>query len=57
MCSYPAGPYDFDDGITVPAMSWPAAVAMETGSPEPSFEEFHCDEEVRSIFVYVGNTT
>lgn len=55
-CTYPTGPYDFGLDDTVPAMRWPGAapVGGETGSAD--FERFHCDPEVRSIFVYVGNT-
>jgi len=57
VCTYPAGPYGFDVNQVVEPMSWSGSVAIGGDGVAADLEVFHCDPEVRSIFLYVGNTT
>jgi len=56
VCTYPAAPYEYRLGGTLEPMSWPGAVPVGGGAGVADLEAFHCDPEVRSVFVYVGNT-
>jgi hypothetical protein len=56
VCTYPPGPYETGVGGKLEPMSWPNAVAVGGEGGTADFESFHCDPEVRSIFVFVGNT-
>lgn len=56
VCTYPTGPYGFNVDQTIEPMSWSGAASVGGDGTGADFEEFYCDPEVSSIFIFVGNT-
>lgn len=56
VCTYPTGPYNFNVDQTVEPMSWSGAADVGGDGTRADLEEFYCDPEVSSIFIFVGNT-
>lgn len=58
-CTYPEGPYAFTRaGDIVGPMFWPTAIrGVDERTTTPSFEDWHCDPEIKSIFLHAAAST
>jgi hypothetical protein len=58
-CTYPEGPYHFwGAGDIVGPMYWPTAIrGVDERTTTPSFEDWHCDPEIKSIFLHAAAAT
>jgi hypothetical protein len=58
-CTYPEGPHAFTGvGDIVGRMIWPSAVKGPAEDTEaPDFLSFHCNPDLRSIFIHYGAQT
>jgi hypothetical protein len=58
-CTYPEGPYAFwGAGDIVGPMYWPTAIrGTDERTTTPSFEDWHCDPEIKSIFLHAAAST
>jgi hypothetical protein len=58
-CTYPEGPYAFTGaGDIVGPMYWPTAIrGTDERTTTPDFEVWHCDPEIKSIFLHAAAAT
>ncbi|MBW2263728.1 MAG: hypothetical protein JRG91_17340 [Deltaproteobacteria bacterium] len=58
-CTYPEGPFAFSRaGDIVGPMFWPTAIrGTDERTTTPDFDVWHCDPEIKSIFLHAAAAT